>query len=447
MKIAFKSLLTFVSKDDLSKGALKSISVRVFSLLMGFLLQLVLARSLSDIDFGNYVYVITLIGFLTLFGVIGLDTASRRFIPEFLVNGEAKKLIKYFYFSFIIAFTTSFLISFSGFTLIKSGILVLDEGLSESLKTGFILFPIVVMLYLLVAQIEAKKWILSAQIPFHIARPFLIICTVFTAIYLLNTDINAVGMLWINISVSLLIAVVLFGFLMKAYRLKLQNGVKIFDQTSSAWLKVALPLFMTTGLHLILAQADVLLIGYFLGTTNAGYYAVALKLASLVLLGLTAVNVVAAPIISEYFTAGKIRELQKVITQIIIIVTLISITLGTLMIILDKFILSLYGVNFIRSQNALTILVVANILNTFTGSISVLLAMTHNHIQLLKILIFAATMNIVMNIILIPIYSIEGAAIATLISTLIWNSLMYFTVKKQLRLDSSPLSIRYLFKN
>ena len=49
-----------------------------------------------------------------------------------------------------------------------------------------------------------------------------------------------------------------------------------------------------------------------------------------------------------------------------------------------------------------------------------------------NVLIASAILNVVLNYILIPIYDIDGAAIASLISNLFWNILMVFYIKKHL---------------
>ena len=50
--------------------------------------------------------------------------------------------------------------------------------------------------------------------------------------------------------------------------------------------------------------------------------------------------------------------------------------------------------------------------------------MTGKQKKLNNILISGLIVNVVLNLVLIPIYGIEGAAIATLISMVFWNSLI-----------------------
>ena len=54
--------------------------------------------------------------------------------------------------------------------------------------------------------------------------------------------------------------------------------------------------------------------------------------------------------------------------------------------------------------------------------------------------LFISTLaNIICNYTLIPVYGLNGAAYATLISIFIWNFILFIMLKKTLKLDASIL--------
>ena len=57
--------------------------------------------------------------------------------------------------------------------------------------------------------------------------------------------------------------------------------------------------------------------------------------------------------------------------------------------------------------------------------------MTNNQNIYAKILFVGALVNIVLNYILIPIYGINGAAIASMFSLVVWNVLMIYEVRRK----------------
>jgi O-antigen/teichoic acid export membrane protein len=54
----------------------------------------------------------------------------------------------------------------------------------------------------------------------------------------------------------------------------------------------------------------------------------------------------------------------------------------------------------------------------------------------------SAILNIILNAALIPQWGAEGAAMATAISTVVWNILLVSFVQKKLNIKMNPLSFR-----
>ena len=75
---------------------------------------------------------------------------------------------------------------------------------------------------------------------------------------------------------------------------------------------------------------------------------------------------------------------------------------------------------------------VGRLISSFSGSVGNILQMTGNQNILARILFLGAIINVLLNLILIPNYGINGAAIASTISTVFWNITMVFAVKKKL---------------
>ena len=70
-------------------------------------------------------------------------------------------------------------------------------------------------------------------------------------------------------------------------------------------------------------------------------------------------------------------------------------------------------------------------ISSLSGPAGNILQMTNNQNVYAKSLFVAALANIVLNYILIPIYGINGAAIASMFSLAIWNILMIYEVRRK----------------
>ena len=96
-----------------------------------------------------------------------------------------------------------------------------------------------------------------------------------------------------------------------------------------------------------------------------------------------------------------------------------------------KQLLSLFGDDFVYGETALTIIVCGLLINVFSGSVDYFLNMTNHQKPLRTFTIISAVINIVLNYFLIKEMGINGAAIASVISSLTINLLCVFYIKKQ----------------
>ncbi|MGB0850863.1 MAG: polysaccharide biosynthesis C-terminal domain-containing protein, partial [Bacteroidia bacterium] len=72
-----------------------------------------------------------------------------------------------------------------------------------------------------------------------------------------------------------------------------------------------------------------------------------------------------------------------------------------------------------------------------------IIALSPSHKSFLGIIGFSAILNIILNFYFIPIYGINGAAFATLISFILFNLIKYFYIKINFKL--SPFNLNYLY--
>ena len=71
------------------------------------------------------------------------------------------------------------------------------------------------------------------------------------------------------------------------------------------------------------------------------------------------------------------------------------------------------------------------LISSFSGSVGNILQMTGNQNIYAIILLIGAILNVVLNLIFIPLYGINGAAIASMSSLIVWNLSMVLVVKQK----------------
>jgi O-antigen/teichoic acid export membrane protein len=208
-----------------------------------------------------------------------------------------------------------------------------------------------------------------------------------------------------------------------------------------AWFAAMWPLALLAGLHAINSQVDLLMIGA-LGTIDqVGLYRVAVQGAALVVFTLHTVNLTVAPHIAQLHSANEIERLQKLVTSSARLALFGALPVAFIMVFFGKPVLQLiFGVDYVVGHAALAILTIGQLFNAAMGSVGLLLNMTGHERDTAKAVAVAVAINIPMNLVLIPVLGINGAALATSASLLVWNILLWRAVKRHLALSSTAFS-------
>jgi len=206
--------------------------------------------------------------------------------------------------------------------------------------------------------------------------------------------------------------------------------------------KYSLPLFMTAIIAILLRQADILMLGFIKTEEAVAVYKISVQICAIIPFFKRITATFFSPMIASLYHKGKKEEMIHTYKTI----TKWTFTFGLMIflgiVLFGKSVLHLFGKEFIYGHTALILVACGSIIGVVTGQASSMNAMTgHPRFNLISA-ITTFTVNIILNILLIPNHGIIGAAVATLISSLIGNSMsllyLYFTQKIQ------PYNIDYL---
>lgn len=203
---------------------------------------------------------------------------------------------------------------------------------------------------------------------------------------------------------------------------------------------------LTTGLRimgvnsisLVMTWVDTVCVGIWQSSKEVGLYGIAMRVALLTSFIVAAVNSAVGPKFAE-FGAQKNTAALRVLTQrtslgMLIVVLPVSIILVAF----PKFVLGLFGPDFTGAATVLIILTIGQFVSVVTGALGHLLMMTGNERLLRNVLAVSAILNLILNVILVPIYGIVGAAVSTAISLITMSLLCVVFVRKKLTIWSVP---------
>ena len=195
-------------------------------------------------------------------------------------------------------------------------------------------------------------------------------------------------------------------------------------------IKKALPFFLSAAFSVIAFRIDIVMLSMMKGNMVVGWYSAAYRLMEiLIFIPATFVGSI-YPVLSKFYVSSK--ESLKLTYQKsfkFLSIAGLPIAVGTT-ILADKIILIIYKSGFVHSIVALQVLIWTIPIIFLTYMFGTMLASIDRQDLILKILLLCMTLNVVMNLILIPGYGYMGASIATVITELVSFVLCYYFLSK-----------------
>jgi O-antigen/teichoic acid export membrane protein len=410
------------------KGKNTTLLIRVLGTSLSYILNIFLARWLGVVEYGLYAYALSLVSVLCILAILGLDGAVLRLIASDIAKSLYGQLRGTIYKNFKIVLISSGIIILIGLIVMFIIQNRLANPLSSVILMSFLLIPLYAVSNISRQALRSFKLILKAQIPDEIFRPLGII---FLAYLMLKFySFNAFNAIIVTAVVLFIVESQKMAFLMKKIsQLPVQN---VGEYSVRELLRISLPMLLASGMYIVMSQTDILMVGYFLGTTKAGIYAAAAKISLLVSFSLYAANFVAAPFFAELHAQENSGKLQMIVDKTTSWMIATTIPLLLICIFFASHVLGLFGKEFIGAKNVLIILSLGQAVNALAGSVGHLLNMTGNQDEVARVLTGVAFLNIVLNAIALSFLDIEGAAIATAFSTAVWNLFLVKSAHKKL---------------
>ena len=176
-------------------------------------------------------------------------------------------------------------------------------------------------------------------------------------------------------------------------------------------------IFLTASGSLVFSYADTVLIGYFMSTADVGIYRTAFQLTSVATFTTLAFHTVLYPKISAWESQGNFSAIENALSRAFTYSLLLAIPVCIGGWILgERLLFFLYGASFTTGTPALFLLLLVQVVNVFMYLGTMGLNSLNHPKGAFLVTAIAAVVNIILDIVLIPIMGITGAALATLIA-------------------------------
>jgi O-antigen/teichoic acid export membrane protein len=418
----------------LARGWSGALGVQAVAGLFGFGLHLLLTNAFSSAgSYGVYVYVIAWIRILKLFAKLGYDRAALKFVATYRAKEEWPLLRGFLSRSHQIVglagVAVTIVVILASRTVFVGRV---DPVVASAFVFGALLLPTMTLLDLQAATLRGFNLVVQALAPREVLRPFLVGALVLLAV-LTGRELTPNLGLALTLAASLGVLTTT-GILLRRSVPPEVRGIDSEYETGM-WTRTAIGLLMVSGFNLLGRQIDTVMLGAMLDPEAAGIYSIPSKVVNLIGMGLQAVNVIMAPIIAQLFAQNRREELQQAVTLASRLIFVFTFVAATFIFIGNRWILSLFGDDFVAGSSILVVLTIGQIVNALAGSVGLMMTMTGHERQAARIVGASVVLNIVLNYLLIPIYGAVGAAAATAVAVAAWNFTMIVFVRKNLGIN------------
>lgn len=412
--------------------------VKIAGIIAGFIATLVMARTLGAEQFGIYTYVFTLVMILSIVNRLGFDNMLIRYISNLRVNDNFAEMKSLLRSSSVVTVALSFVIGL-GVALYCYFAISETNLYRNTMIIGVVLcLPFLSIAYNQRAQLNGLKLIALSELPIMVVRHLSVVLIIVTTIAL-GMSLAAEEMMITTACAFALISVI--GYIIVSRALPSEYHQAQAPLNVISWSKKSLTFLLINVSNTLNQRLDILVLGAFSTPKEVGIYAVVSRLLPILSFASSVVNTTLKPHISELYTTKKIKPLQNIVFSTSAGVFLITAALALVLFVFGKYILALFGEEYVAGLHILMILVAAKLFAVVVGPVAIILVMCDQQ----KIAsVIELVSNIAYFLLLLVLVSKFGALGAALSTAMIWvfrNLSMSFYVHRNLNLNASVFNL------
>ena len=401
--------------------------LRLLAVVLGLVINAVLSNLLGASGYGLFAYAFSIIYLLALLGGMGSQQLMIREVSRYRAAQQWGFLRGLLQWSSWLILGASVLLGILFFAITYLVSWPIEYSTRIGLWIALLALPFMALVPHRQGALSGLHRIVWGQLPDQLIRPLVLLLWV-GGFYVMQGSISAEMAITGNViamAIGFLIGTVL---LLRALPSTL--GDYPAEQESKRWLRSGLAFLVLGGVSMINSQADLIMLGSMGDVADAGIYNVPLRLVVFLYFLYALAEQVLAPVAAE--EGVDMKQLQKVFRQAGRLVWGLTVVGALLLIFLRDPVLRIFGSEFVTGGTTLIILSCGAILHLAFGFSGYLLMMRGYEGFTATVFGIGAAINIVLNLILIPRYGLEGAASATVIAELVWRIGLYIGTRRKL---------------
>jgi O-antigen/teichoic acid export membrane protein len=433
LREAFGRLLTILSGHDghsrAQRMALTAFAIRLLSAAIAFVSQIILARMMGNFEYGIFVFIWVMVILAGNLSCFGFHAAQIRFLPQYETAGQRAEIRGLTTTARIFALLSASMVAFVGFLLLSRFENSVEPYYVAPLFVAFLILPMVALGDIMEGTARAHSWGIVALSPTYLVRPMLILGFMALAVYY---GAPATAETAMETSLVATYVTTVAQFFNINYRLRRHHKAGPMAIDFPTWFRLAVPLFLIEGFSFLLTNADVVVVGLFLEPGDVAVYFAAAKTMAIIQFVYFSVKAASAPRFSAMMAVDDRQALGRFAGQTVRWVFWPSLLVGLAVLAAGPWLLAMFGPGFAAGIDLMAILFAGIMTKASVGPGEVLLAMAGHQGLCVRLYAAALGVGIVLNVILIPVLGLEGAALAAAGAMLTEAILLHIFVRRRL---------------
>lgn len=412
------------------------LSLLVLGYITKYIFYAFLARHFSPSNYGDINIVFKLVNLVVPIVMLGLNNSMLRILPTMIVNKEHGKISVFLRLVFrVVAIASLVAFSLGGFFSLVVH-LTGHPALIGMHYPGILacfLVPFLALAVIFNSLLKCYKKYYFAVFSFNTLTFLMGLILVACAFYIFES-VNFYSAFLMILTSYFLLVVIQLRFLYKPLTQEFA-AVRAGATPDPQWIPLSLYFMVSTIVYSALISVDLILLEI-LGDNAAetGFFSALTTIAWVMFLVSQASTVIFNPKISEYYDAGQRDKLQKLLNTAFVFNVLLGLVFCILIISCGEFMLSHFGEAYVAHYQLLVAITLGSFLINVLQTPSSMLVYTDYYKKAMSINIASLILAIVLDVILIPIYGMHGAAVSLVGVALLSNLIKVILVKHFLKL-------------
>ena len=419
-------------------GAATAFLIQGLGLLLAWIVQVALARTLSRTDFGFFTTISALTTTLAVPATLGLPVALVRLLPEYRARRDWGHYIGVLRGSQTLVGGAGLLLALAA--ALAAWLMPAPGAPRGALLAGAVLIPALALSNLGMQTLRGMGHVAQATWPPMLLQPGLMLAAL-GALILAGARLDSrSGVALLAVSTLLALGV---QFFLVSRRLHADVGFLPILPAYEVrrWLSFSFPLLLAAGFQMVLAQTDILTVSALLAPREVAVYGVAARLARFISLTQFAVYLALGPSLVEAHTRGEDEAVQRAVSAATRWTFWPACAAALLLAVGGHSLLALYGPGFGAAYGLLCILGLGFLVNAAAGPAMVILNMTGHHYVVMKVSGISALGGVCLSLLLTWRFGGWGAAAASALTMAGWNVWLALHVQKDLRVQAFAFRI------